>query len=312
MNWIEIKISVHNDAVEAVSEIFYENGANGVSILGDIQMPDDENLYWDYIDESAVKTEESKVMAYFSEVEENLEEKIENIKKSVLNLKNFGLNVGSLDIETSTVNQEDWENSWKQYFKPFYVTDRIVVKPQWEDYEENSGDIVIQIDPGMAFGTGSHETTSMCIRNIEKFLKHDDSVLDIGTGSGILSIASAKLGAKRVVGVDLDPVAVTVAKENIELNQESEKIEVFHGNLLSTINGKYDIVVANIIAEAILILLESNVKDFVKSDGRFICSGIIAEKEDSVSKMLIEKGFEIEKTDRNGEWVCIVSKVKNG
>ncbi len=313
MDYLEIKVSVHASAVDAVSEIYYEFGATGVSIEEPIEIIGEENLYWDYIDESKIdRNVESVVTAYYSRLEENLESKIKEIKERIQNLSEFGINLGSGTFSESIVKQEDWENSWKQYFKPLHVTERIVIKPQWEEYEAAENELVIHIDPGMAFGTGSHETTSMCLVELEKFIKPQDEILDVGTGSGILSIAAALLGAKNAVGVDLDPVAVEVAKENVLLNEVTDQVEILHGDLVQTINGQYDIVVANIIAEAILILLDLDVKQFVKADGRFICSGIILEKEEVIIAKLMEKGFVIQDIIRQGEWVCIVSAVKNG
>lgn len=314
MIWIEVRTSVKPQAVDAVTEIYYEFGANGVSIEEPIQVQSPQkNLYWDYIDEKAIdKNAESKVIAYYPSIEENIEQKIEEIKKRIQNLSDFGLEIGTGQIEVNSLDQEDWENSWKQYFKPLHVTEKIVIKPQWEEYDKKPDELVIEIDPGMAFGTGSHETTSMCIQALENNIKDGDAVLDIGTGSGILSIASALLGAKRAIGVDLDPVAVEVARENVILNNVGDSVEIFTGDLVSAVEGKYEIVVANIIAEAILILLDSDVKSFVKGEGLFICSGIISEKEEIVLQKLQEKGFEVQHIARQGEWICITSTIKHG
>lgn len=311
MDWIEVKVFVNPQAVDAVTEIFYEYGANGVSVDEPIeQYTENENLYWDYIDEDAIdRNVESKVIAYYSTVEENVENKIDEIRERVAQLTSYGLEIGSGKVETSICKQEDWENSWKQYFKPIKVTDRIVIKPQWEDYTAKEDELIIHIDPGMAFGTGSHETTSMCIMALEKKVDAQKTVLDVGTGSGVLSIASALLGAKKVVGVDLDPVAVSVAKDNIALNQVEHQVEIKYGDLISTTSGRYDIIVANIIAEAILILLDSDVKSYLEAGGYFICSGIILEKENAIKEKLLALGFEIEEIDRRGEWVCITSRI---
>ncbi len=311
MDWIEVKASVNREAVDAVTEIFYEFGAGGVSVDEPIeQYIENENIYWDYIDESKIdRNVESKVMAYYSTLEDDLEEKIQKIKSRIENLSEFGLTVGSAKVETAICKQEDWENSWKQFFKPIKVTDKVVIKPQWEEYEAQADEIVIHIDPGMAFGTGSHETTSMCIEALEKNIRPKAEVLDVGTGSGVLSIASALFGAEKIVGVDLDPVAVEVAKENILLNHVEDRVEIKYGDLVKAITGKYDIVVANIIAEAILILLDSDVKSYLKPSGIFICSGIIREKEQVIQEKLSELGFNIREIERKGEWICITSTI---
>lgn len=310
MKWLEIKVNAKAEAIDAITEILYEFGASGVAIDEpiDYEAMKIDNLFWDYIEpEEGEQDKESSVSAYFSEAEAELENKIQGIKDKVQQLPEFGLDIGSGKIEIKEIDQIDWETSWKQYFKPVHITDRIVVKPQWEEYLPQKDELIIHIDPGMAFGTGTHETTSMCIKAIEQHLEPGYSILDIGTGSGILSIAAVLLGAKEATGVDLDPVAVEVANENIEINGLSDKINILHGDLLTLIEGQFDIVVANIIADAILILLDSDVKSFVKDKGLFICSGIIQEKEDLVVEKLKGKGFEIKEINRDGEWVCITS-----
>ena len=311
MKWLEFKIHAKAEAVDAISEILYEFGASGVAIDEpiDYEAMKMDNLYWDYIEPGSDSMDrESIISSYFSEAEADLETKINKIKERVKDLANYGLDIGSGKTEENQIDQVDWETSWKQYFKPVHITDRIVVKPQWEEYEPTGDELLIHIDPGMAFGTGTHETTSMCIKAIEKHIEGATSLLDIGTGSGILSIAGILLGAKSAVGVDLDPVAVEVAKENIEINQMEDKISIVHGDLVAAVQGQFDMVVANIIADAILILLDSQVKSFVKEGGVFICSGIILEKEALVVEKLKAKGFEIEEIKRDGEWVCISSR----
>ena len=314
MKWTEVLIKVDPQAVEAVTDILYGLGAQGVAIDEpvDVERLREDELYWDYIDEKLLEndTEETKIMAYFSEEETNLPEKIAVIKEKIRNLTEFGLSIGSGTVELSNVNQEDWESAWKQYFKPVHVTDRIVVKPEWEEYSPQEGEIVIEIDPGMAFGTGTHETTSMCINQIEKNLKAGDRVIDIGSGSGILSMASVLLGAEKATGVDLDPVAVRVALENVELNNLQDKIEILHGNLTDVIREKADIVVANIMADIILILLE-DVRAFIKDDGLFISSGIIQEKRAAVEARLLEKNFRIVEVETKGEWCAITAQKKS-
>lgn len=314
MKWTEVLIKVDPQAVEAVTDILYGLGAQGVAIDEpvDVERLREDELYWDYIDEKLLEndTEETKIMAYFSEEETNLPEKIAVIKEKIRNLTEFGLSIGSGTVELSNVNQEDWESAWKQYFKPVHVTDRIVVKPEWEEYSPQEGEIVIEIDPGMAFGTGTHETTSMCINQIEKNLKAGDRVIDIGSGSGILSMASVLLGAEKATGVDLDPVAVRVALENVELNNLQDKIEILHGNLTDVIREKADIVVANIMADIILILLE-DVREFIKDDGLFISSGIIQEKRAAVEARLLEKNFSIVEVETKGEWCAITAQKKS-
>lgn len=205
------------------------------------------------------------------------------------------------------MNQQDWENAWKQYYKPVKVSDKIVIKPTWEEYNAKLNELVIELDPGMAFGTGTHETTNMCIQALERHIDSNCSVLDIGCGSGILSIAAAKLGADRVLGVDLDPVAVKVSKENIEQNNLLGFVEIRHGNLMDVVTEKADIVVANIIAD-IVIKLADEVANYMKEDGLFISSGIIMPRLEEVKKAIEDKGFKILEVNTQGEWACITAK----
>ena len=190
------------------------------------------------------------------------------------------------------------------------MSNSIVIKPSWEEYTAKEGEKIIDIDPGMAFGTGTHETTRMCINAIEKYMKQGDSLIDIGCGSGILSIAAAHLGAQRVIAVDLDKLAVKVSKENVELNGFSDTVDVRYGDLTEVIDEKADVIVANIIAD-IIAKLSENIADFMKEDGYFISSGIINDKKDFVISKLIDNNFEIVEEKNDGEWNCIVCRVKS-
>lgn len=310
MKWTEIKVKTTTEAVEAVSNIFYENGAGGVVIEDpkDFLYQQKDELSWDYIEEEIFVNgyEGAIIKAYISE-EDNVLSKIEKIRESVNNLSDFGLDIGEMVLEVYEVNQQDWENEWKKYYKPVKVSDSIVIKPTWEEYDAALNETVIELDPGMAFGTGTHETTAMCIRALEKYITSNDTVLDIGCGSGILTIAAAKLGADRVIGVDLDPVAVKVSKENILLNSMSAFTEIRHGNLMEVVSEKADIVVANIIAD-IIIPLSADVPSFLNKEGIFISSGIIKSRIDEVEKAIAENGLEILEVNIDGEWACIVAQ----
>lgn len=310
MKWTEIKVKTTTEAVEAVANIFYEIGAQGVVIEdpNDFLYQQKDEISWDYIEEEVFENgyEGAIVKAYISE-EENLLAKVEAIRESVNNLPSFGLNIGDGVIELEELDQQDWENAWKQYYKPIKVSEKIVIKPTWEDYEAKLNELVIELDPGMAFGTGTHETTNMCIQALERHIKSDDEVLDIGCGSGILSIAAAKLGAQSVVGVDLDPMAVRVAKENTEQNNMLGFVEIRHGNLTEVVTHKANIVVANIIAD-IIIKLADDIADFMKEDGLFISSGIIMPRLEEVKAAIESKGFTILEVNTQGEWACITAK----
>lgn len=313
-NWIEIDIKTTTEAVEAVTNILYETGANGSIIEDpkDFLFQEHNPLDWDYVDEGLLSKgheEDVIVKTYISE-EKNVTEFVEIIRQRISGLKDFGIDVGKGTIDLGNVNEEDWANNWKAYYKPTKVGDKVVVKPTWEEYTPNEGDLIIELDPGMAFGTGTHETTSMCINELEKYVSKDSTVFDIGCGSGILAIAAAKLGAKDVVAVDLDEVAVTVSKENVANNNVEDSIKVLYGNLTAVVDGKADIVVANIIADIIKILAK-DVSNFMKDDAVFISSGIILAKVDEVKECLENSGFEILNVNRQGEWAAIVCKMNN-
>ncbi|HBE9435337.1 50S ribosomal protein L11 methyltransferase [Clostridioides difficile] len=313
-NWIEVTIKTTTEAVESITNILYEQGAGGAVIEDpkDFLFQKKNELDWDYVEEEVFKKNEEDdvlIKTYVSE-EKNVMEFVEIIKQKVLGLKDFGIDIGEGSVSLDQVNEADWANAWKAYYKPTKVGQRVVVKPTWEDYAMQDGDLIIELDPGMAFGTGTHETTSMCIRELEKYVNKDSKVFDIGCGSGILAIAAAKLGAKEVVAVDLDEVAVKVAKENVLENKVEKSVSVMHGNLTDVIKDKADVIVANIIADIIKILAK-DVQNFMKEDAIFISSGIILDKVEEVKESLIENGFEIVEVQKLGEWSAIVSKLKN-
>lgn len=309
--WIEIRVITKSEALEPIAGIFYGLDCKGVAIedpediLGREQGP----LTWDFVDLNVLehKGNAAVVKAYFSE-EDNIEDVVSFVNEKVREIKDLGIDVGEGLVEFEKMFEEDWANNWKKYYKPSKVGERIVVKPIWEEYEAKNEELVVELDPGMAFGTGTHETTRMCIQALERYVEADTTVFDVGCGSGILAIAAAKLGAKLAVGVDLDPVAVESAKENVTFNN-LDNIEILHGNLVEVIDGKADVVVANILAEIICILTE-DVKRVLKQGGLFITSGIIHDRVEMVTNKLEECGFEVMEKNRDGEWNCIVAKLK--
>lgn len=309
--WIEVRVITKSEALEPVSGIFYGLDCKGVAIEdpNDILEREQGPLTWDFADINVLehKGTVAVVKAYFAE-EDDIENILNYVNEKIKELKSIGLDLGEAKVESEKMYEEDWANNWKKYYKPTKVGERIVVRPIWEEYKEENDELVLVLDPGMAFGTGTHETTRMCIQSLENYVKEDSVVFDVGCGSGILAIAAAKLGAKKAVGVDLDPVAVESAKENVGYNN-LDNIEVLYGNLVEVIDGKADIVVANIIAEVICILTE-DVKRVLKDDGYFITSGIIHDRVDMVTKKLEETGFEVVEINKDGEWNCIVAKVK--
>lgn len=309
--WIEVRVITKSEALEPISGIFYGLDCKGVAIedpediLGREQGP----LTWDFADINVLehKGKFAVVKGYFSE-EDNIDEIIAYINEKIEEIKALGIDVGEGKVGFEKMYEEDWANNWKKYYKPSKVGEKIVVKPIWEEYEAKDEELVVELDPGMAFGTGEHETTRMCIQALEKYVQKDSTVFDVGCGSGILAIAAAKLGAKLAAGVDLDPVAVESAKENVGFNN-IDNIEILHGNLIEVIDGKADIVVANIIAEIICILTE-DVSRVIKPNGYFITSGIIHDRVEMVTNKLEECGFEVVKVNKDGEWNCIIAKLK--
>ena len=309
--WIEVRVITKSEALEPISGIFYSLDCKGVAIedpediLGREQGP----LTWDFADINVLehKGKVAVVKAYFAE-EDNIEEILGYVNEKLVELKEMGIDLGEAKVEHEKMYEEDWANTWKQYYKPSKVGEKIVVKPIWEEYEAKDGELVVDLDPGMAFGTGTHETTRMCIQALERYVKEESTVFDVGCGSGILAIAAAKLGAKLAVGVDLDPVAVESSIENVGYNN-LKNIEILHGNLVEVIDGKADIVVANILAEIICILTD-DVKRVLKDSGVFITSGIIHDRVDMVCEKLEATGFEVIEKNRDGEWNCIVAKLK--
>lgn len=309
--WIEVRVITKSEALEPISGIFYSLDCKGVAIedpediLGREQGP----LTWDFADINVLehKGKVAVVKAYFAE-EDNIEDVLAYVNERLEELKEMGLDLGEAKVEHEKMYEEDWANTWKQYYKPSKVGEKIVVKPIWEEYEAKENELVVDLDPGMAFGTGTHETTRMCIQALERYVKEESTVFDVGCGSGILAIAAAKLGAKLAVGVDLDPVAVESSIENVGYNNLSN-IEILHGNLVEVIDGKADIVVANILAEIICILTD-DVKRVLKDGGIFITSGIIHDRVNMVCEKLEATGFEVIEKNRDGEWNCIVAKLK--
>lgn len=310
MKWTEITIKTTTEAVEAVTNILYDMNVGGVSIEDpkDFKFQKKNEYDWDFVEEEIFNSGYDGVIikTYITE-ERDVTDDINIIKERINALKGFGIDIGDAIVELSEVDEQDWANEWKNYYKPTKIGEKIVVKPTWEEYEKKEDDLIVELDPGMAFGTGTHETTTMCIQQLEKYVNENSKVFDIGCGSGILAISAAKLGAKDVLAVDLDEVAVKVSKENVSLNNVDVKVR--HGNLMEVVNDKADIVVANIIADIIKILAK-DIKNFMKEDAVFISSGIIHKKVDEVKNSLEENDLEIVEIQTLGEWNAIVSKIK--
>lgn len=304
MKYYELTIDTSSDASELVAEILTELGSNGIGIYDnrDLLGLADSGVVWDYMEEHLIEDDgKAQVKGYF-EVD-NIQEVLSELDKKLAFLKeNCPFDYGTLDISKTLVDDEDWVNNWKQYYKPIQEG-RVTIVPEWIDYEAKEGEYIVKIDPGMAFGTGEHESTKMCLMLLKALGVEDKSVIDVGTGSGILALASAKLGAKVVEAYDIDDNAVKSAKENCVLNNLQDKIYVANANLLDKTTGKFDIVLANITAD-VLIMLSNSLGDYLKKDGIVIISGIILKRENDVKKAFEDNGFKVLQRINMGEWVA--------
>lgn len=313
MEWIEVSIKTTTEAVEAVANILYDAGVAGVVIEdpNDLNFMETDENSWDYVDEAIFDNDyEGAIIKGYLPETPDLVDKIELIRQSVDLLPQYGLDVGIGEVTTLEVHEEDWSESWKKYYKTTKIGRDIIIKPTWEDYEHDGDELVVEMDPGMAFGTGTHETTMMCVMELENYVQPNSTVFDIGCGSGILGITAAKLGAQKVIAVDIDEVAVDATRNNVNHNGVEEVVDIRQGNLMDVVTEKADIVVANIIAE-VIILLSKDIRKFLVEGGIFIASGIILDKIEAVKESLTSMGLEILKVDTMGEWAVIVSKVKD-
>ena len=301
MKWIEVKVifecTSKELATDLISNIFYDLGLKGVVVEDPDIKPVEK---WENTDE--IRPADIAVTGYIPENKQS--RKHLKVIKEKLNEFEINCDIFSRMI-CRTIDEQDWSESWKEFFHPLKITKRIVIKPSWQDYDANPDDVVIEIDPGMAFGTGTHPTTALCISMIEKYMKPGDKFLDIGTGSGILMIAAAKLGAQKVCGIDNDEIAIDIAEKNLLLNGiENKNFKVMTGNLTDNLNERFDFVAANILTETIMFLLDS-VKRVLKKKSVFVCSGIIEKNKDKVVEKMVASGFEIADTLKQEEWVSI-------
>ena len=319
MKYIQVDIHVKRAGIEPVISALLEVGITDTVVEDPADIEEllhKKNDYdWDYIDKDVLdlQEEEPKVTVFLDDEEEG-KKKLESILVAIEALKieaeagifGEGADLGPLTVETSIEDDSQWRDNWKEYFKPKKVGRRIVVKPTWYDYDPDASDLVIELDPGMAFGTGTHETTSLCLRFMEEYVKPGVKVLDVGCGSGILSIAAALLQASEVLGVEIDPVAVDVARENIARNHVEKIARVQYGDLTEGIDYRADVIVANLMADLVMMLSEDVAKHLLPG-GRYISSGILTEKRDQVAKAIENCGFLIEEIKEDGMWCAIVA-----
>ena len=319
MKYIQIDIKTSREGIEPLLAALLEVGITDAVVEdpADIDdLLDKKNEYdWDYVDESvlALRARQPQVTAYVSDDEQG-RGKAENLRHAADSLKSaasaglYGDNAdfGPLSVEMSVCDDSGWKDKWKEYFKPAKVGKTIVVKPTWEEYEAKPGEKVLEIDPGMAFGTGTHETTSLCIKMMEDYMKPGDKVLDVGCGSGILSIAGALLGAEKVLGIEIDPEAVEIASENIALNHVEDIASARYGDLTKGVDFKADIVVANLMAD-LVIMLSRDAANHMLPGGVYISSGILDEKVVPVVDAMRGLGFRILEVRQDGMWCAVAA-----
>lgn len=316
MKWKKFTLTTTTQAVDLVSSLFNDIGIEGIEIEDNIPLTESETkgMFIDILPELPPDEGVAKVSFYLDD-SYNEEETLKQVREGLKELKLF-TDLGACTIEASETEDKDWINNWKQYFKPFTVDD-ILIKPTWEPIpEEHQDKLLIQIDPGTAFGTGQHETTQLCIRQLKKYITAQTRLLDVGTGSGILGITALKLGAREVFGTDLDENAITAVGENLEANQISgEQFQVVQGNIIDdkAVQDEagyecYDVAVANILAD-VIIMLQKEIPVHIKKGGIFITSGIINMKEEAVRQAFAENdAFEVIEVTYQGEWVSVTAR----
>jgi len=289
MRWAEVSIDARAESTDAVSNILLDNGCAGTSESQD----------------GDSRGNVTRVTGYLP-VEDQLESRLTHIRESIRLLPSFGFPLASKDVTIHWVDEDDWAEGWKKYFKPFSVG-RIVIKPTWEEYTPATDELIVELDPGMAFGTGSHPTTKLCLMVLQDVVRGGETVLDVGCGSGILSIAAAELGAARVVGIDIDPVAVEIAKKNVDSLSLSHKIDIRLAGSPTEFDGAADIVVANILAGVIIDMADA-LASRVKLGGALISSGVIEDRGAEVDNALRKSGLEHIETRHEGEWVAMIHR----
>ena len=319
MNWIQVTVFTTSQGIEPVSGRLYQLGITGLEIEDELDFKDfleNNRRYWDYVDEELTEKMkgETKIKVYVSDDTAGRDLLIA-IKSTLAELKSLDKDgeFGRLETEADNMTEEDWAKNWRQYFHTMEIGERIIIKPEWEQVGDTNGRVVFNIEPGMSFGTGSHFTTQLCLEALEKYIVPGVKMLDLGCGSGILSVVSLLLGADMAVAVDIDPNAVDTAYANAERNGiDKSKYTVLAGNVLSDADvqreiskNRYDVVAANIVAD-VIIALAPKTREYMKDNGVFITSGIISDRIDDVSRALSKNGFCIKDTVRRGDWASII------
>ncbi len=305
MDWTEISVEVNASDIDEAAAIANMTVPYGIYIEDYSQLEQEvlEIAHIDLIDEELLKTDRTKAKIHiYIDPEDNIDEAVSFLKER---LSASGI---AYTLDLSNVKEDDWLNNWRKFFKPMPVGEKLLINPSWFTDTDPDGRAVLNIDPGLAFGTGKHETTRLCMEALERYVSGGEKVLDIGCGSGILGIAAVLLGAESAFGVDIDEMAVRTANENAEVNKVADRFTAIAGDLVDKVDGKYDIVVANIVADAI-ISLSAHVGAFMKDDAVYIVSGIIDTRADDVINA-VKDSFEIVEENTLGGWYCFVLKRK--
>lgn len=305
MEWTEVSVTVPVEKVELAGDIAQMVVPYGIYIEDYSMLEDEveEIAHIDLIDEDLLKKDRSKgVVHIYISPEDNPVEAVAFLKER------YTESDIPFEISLTGCEEQDWLNNWKQYFNPIEVGEKILIRPTWRDKYDPKDRVVLNLDPGLAFGTGTHETTRLCLQAVEKYTNENTTMLDVGCGSGILAVAGLLLGAKKAVGVDIDEMAVKTARENAKLNGVEDKFTVLCGNLTDKVEGKYNVVAANIVADAIIMLSE-DIKNFMYDDSVYIMSGIIDTRVDDVLNAISDTFEVTEKLLENG-WCCLVAKIK--
>lgn len=309
LKWVEMKIHTSTEAIDPISNILHEAGLGGLVIEDKLDVTSEKpSVFGEIYDINMDRypVDGVYIKAYLP-VTSQLDEKVQNIERAINHLETHQINLGENKVWLHEIDEEDWTTSWKKYYKPVKISETITIAPTWENYEPRKNELIIELDPGMAFGTGTHPTTALSILALEKYLSEGDSIVDVGSGSGVLSIASVKLGAKSVYAFDLDEIAVKSTTLNTELNQVSDRVQVKQNDLLDEVSLQANIVVSNILAEIIVRFVQDAWNNLVDG-GLFVTSGIIEKKQADVKQELMNVGFKIIEVTKRENWICIVAK----
>lgn len=305
MNWLEISVKTTSQGIDFISILFDDLGANG-TVIDDPKLVNEyiNSNTWDYTDLKPVKDCSSIYIRGYFPLDEKINMRKEALANGLKHLASKNLIEKKYEISENIMADEDWENNWKKYFHATKIGESIVIVPSWEEYTQKEGELVLTLDPKMAFGTGTHPTTAMCIREMEKIIKPNIKVFDIGTGSGILALVAAALGAKKIEAVDYDSMALKVAKENIRGTLWENKITLKESDLLSNIKGKAHLITANLIADLIIRILPQ-IDSHLEKDGVFLTGGIIEDRLDDVLAVVKKNNFTVVNTIREKNWITL-------